>query len=129
MKKTPWRCFPSWRSRSLRIGRWFYGLLALALALGIAWGQPSSAQPSGTNWSAAPLLLAQVDPPAPSTVEPKTKSENLKTIPSGQPVKVSVGLHISNLADVNQASETFDINGYLMYTAFPCQVKLKIPLD
>jgi Neurotransmitter-gated ion-channel ligand binding domain/Neurotransmitter-gated ion-channel transmembrane region len=116
MKKTPWRCFPSWRSRSLRIGRWFYGLLTLALALGIAWGQPSSAQPSATNWNAAPLLLAQVDLPVLPAAEPKAKSENLKTIPSGQPVKVSVGLHISNLADVNQASETFDINGYLMYT-------------
>lgn len=49
---------------------------------------------------------------APNKTEP---SEALKLPPKKKPVEVSVGLHISNLADINQASETFTVAGYLLY--------------
>jgi hypothetical protein len=42
---------------------------------------------------------------------------DLKSRPnSSAPIKVSIGLHVSNLADLNQSSETFDVTGYLMYS-------------
>jgi Neurotransmitter-gated ion-channel ligand binding domain/Neurotransmitter-gated ion-channel transmembrane region len=45
------------------------------------------------------------------------KADLLKSIPiSKEPIKVSLGLHMSNLADVNQTSETFDAAGYLLYS-------------
>jgi hypothetical protein len=41
---------------------------------------------------------------------------DLSALPPTLPVKVSVGLHVSNLGNVNQASETFEMNGYLLYS-------------
>jgi hypothetical protein len=49
-----------------------------------------------------------------AAIEP---AQDLKSIPvSSQPIKVSIGLHVTNLADINQASESFDVAGYLLYT-------------
>ncbi len=64
-------------------------------------------------WLDSPIAQAK----APESKEPnKTESaETLKLPPKKQPVEVSVGLHISNLADINQATETFAVAGYLLY--------------
>jgi hypothetical protein len=43
-------------------------------------------------------------------------AELLKLLPDSRPVEVKVGLYVTNLADINQSSETFDIAGYLFYT-------------
>jgi hypothetical protein len=58
-------------------------------------------------WLHSPVAQAK-------TPEPEAPA-NLKLPPKKQPVKVTVGLHISNLADINQASETFAVAGYLLY--------------
>jgi Neurotransmitter-gated ion-channel ligand binding domain/Neurotransmitter-gated ion-channel transmembrane region len=42
-------------------------------------------------------------------------AELLKLLPDSRPVEVKVGLYVTNLADINQSSETFDIAGYLFY--------------
>lgn len=62
-------------------------------------------------WFHSPIVQAQA-PKAPTQPEPP---ETLKLLPNKQPIEVSIGLHISNLADINQASETFAVAGYLMY--------------
>ncbi len=65
------------------------------------------------------MLVAQSAPEAPANADNSKLSEAdlLKSTPiSKAPIKVSVGLHVSNLADINQTSETFDAAGYLMYS-------------
>ncbi len=69
-------------------------------------------------WLYSPIAQAK----APEAKAPEAKaqakiepSEVLKLPPQKQPVEVSIGLHISNLADINQASETFAVAGYLLY--------------
>ncbi len=64
-------------------------------------------------------IVAQSAPEAPAKVDDSKLSEAdlLKSTPIGKsPIKVSVGLHISNLADINQTAEAFDAAGYLMYS-------------
>lgn len=64
------------------------------------------------------MIAAQSPLEAQATVDSSTLSaaDLLKLTPiSTAPIKVSVGLHVSNLADINQTSETFDAAGYLMY--------------
>jgi Neurotransmitter-gated ion-channel ligand binding domain/Neurotransmitter-gated ion-channel transmembrane region len=51
-------------------------------------------------------LTAQTEP------EPDLKSRPNSTAP----IQISIGLHLSNLADINQSSETFEVTGYLMYS-------------
>ena len=66
-----------------------------------------------------PSLVAQVPTELIANVDKSKLSaaDVLKSIPSSNlPIKISVGLHISNLADINQTSETFDSAGYLMYS-------------
>jgi hypothetical protein len=65
------------------------------------------------------LVAMQFQPDSPENGENSTLSaaDLLKSMPtSTEPIKVSVGLHFSNLADINQVSETFDAAGYLMYS-------------
>jgi Neurotransmitter-gated ion-channel ligand binding domain/Neurotransmitter-gated ion-channel transmembrane region len=65
--------------------------------------------------------ITQIDAAAHSESEAKRQTvgrlEDLKYPPKGKgSIKVSMGLHVSNLADINQASETFDMTGYLLYS-------------
>jgi hypothetical protein len=70
----------------------------------------------------AKKAIARVKP------ESEVREENLKspvvgpeedltsTPTSKEPIKVSVGIYITNLANIDQVSETFDIAGYLIYS-------------
>jgi hypothetical protein len=53
-----------------------------------------------------------------SQSKPEAKDpEDLKYPPSStEPISVSIGLHVSNLADIDQASETYGVAGYLLYS-------------
>ena len=109
--------------RNIRF-RWF----SLALAVGLTcWivlsgrsivAQPQSLAPTALSEIPA-IVVAQAPTEVTATVNNSKLSEAdlLKSIPiSNLPIKVSVGLHISNLADIDQTSETFDSAGYLMYS-------------
>lgn len=107
--------------------------LLLAFTLILA-GTPGTAQraedaPNPAAQVLAQSALAQSAPPDPlqsSKPEPQGKTtpptitldaaEKLKQPPEALPVVVKVGLYVSNLADINQSSETFDMAGYLFYT-------------
>jgi Neurotransmitter-gated ion-channel ligand binding domain/Neurotransmitter-gated ion-channel transmembrane region len=109
--------------RNIRF-RWF----SLALAVGLAcWivlsGRSIAAQPQSLASNAlseiSATLVAQATTEATAAVSSSKLSEAdvLKSIPTiTLPIKISVGLHISNLADIDQTSETFDSAGYLMYS-------------
>jgi Neurotransmitter-gated ion-channel ligand binding domain/Neurotransmitter-gated ion-channel transmembrane region len=98
--------------------RWYCTILAMGLAWWIALsGGFTVAQQPLTEVES--IIVAQSKSEAPVTVDESKLSaaDVLKSIPiSKAPIKVSVGLHISNLADINQTSETFDAAGYLMYS-------------
>lgn len=65
-----------------------------------------------------PLAAAPSEIQSPTTVDSAKSSEaDLLKPPIGKaPIKVSVGLFVSNLADINQAAESFDLAGYLIYS-------------
>ena len=99
--------------------RWYSTIFAVGLACWIALsGGFTVAQQPLTEVES--IIVAQSQSEAPATVDESKLSaadDLLKSIPvSKAPIKVSVGLHISNLADINQTSETFDAAGYLMYS-------------
>jgi Neurotransmitter-gated ion-channel ligand binding domain/Neurotransmitter-gated ion-channel transmembrane region len=106
------------------ITRWFGFFIAVGLAAWIALSghRVVAQQPpviADTQDSIPSLLMAQsaFEPPANAEISKFSAADLLKSTPIGTaPIKVSVGLHVSNLADVNQASETFDVAGYLMYS-------------
>jgi Neurotransmitter-gated ion-channel ligand binding domain len=61
-------------------------------------------------------ILLQITPSnAQKAPEPTALTKEALKLSPKQPVNVSLGLHISNLADINQTSESFDIAGYLLY--------------
>jgi Neurotransmitter-gated ion-channel ligand binding domain/Neurotransmitter-gated ion-channel transmembrane region len=104
---------------------WHYCFIALGLACWITLsGRAIATQPSVSAPETSPAIasIAQTDAATQSAPEPKGKpesqfGEDLKSTPiSAKPIKVSIGLHVSNLADINQASETFDMAGYLLYS-------------
>jgi hypothetical protein len=100
--------------------RWCGMLVAVGLACWIALsGRSIVAQQPDFITSELPTIVAQSVPEAPTKVDDSKLSaaDLLKSNPiSKAPIKVSVGLHVSNLADINQTSETFDAAGYLMYS-------------
>ena len=107
--------------RNIRF-RWF----SLALAVGLAcWiclneGAVNAQQqslPSTATSEIPSILVAQVSTEVPAKVNSSELSETdlLKLTPLKLPIKVSVGLYLSNLAGIDQTSETFDATGYLMY--------------
>ena len=104
--------------RNIRF-RWFSLALAVGLACWIGWSdgsivaQPQSLAPTALNEIPA-IVIAQT----PTNVENSKLSEAdlLKLTPAQLPIKVSIGLYVSNLAGLDQTSETFDATGYLMYT-------------
>jgi Neurotransmitter-gated ion-channel ligand binding domain/Neurotransmitter-gated ion-channel transmembrane region len=108
--------------RNIRF-RWFSLALAVGLACWIGWSdgavvaQPQSLAPIARREIPA-ILIAQTPTEVPATVDNSKLSEAdlLKLTPLKLPIKVSIGLYMSNLAQLDQTSETFDAAGYLMYT-------------
>lgn len=100
-------------------GGWFRIFMAVGLACWIVLngGYIVAQQPSVKSDNH--IVAIKSKPELLETVGNSALSEAdmLKSIPmSKAPIKVSVGLHFSNLADINQVSETFDAAGYLMYS-------------
>jgi Neurotransmitter-gated ion-channel ligand binding domain/Neurotransmitter-gated ion-channel transmembrane region len=55
--------------------------------------------------------------PAPQSQPKEEDPEDLKYPPRRtEPIKISIGLHVSNLADIEQASEIYGMAGYLLYS-------------
>jgi hypothetical protein len=96
--------------------RWFRFFIAWGLACWIAiCGGSSWAQQPLTALESAPNQREYID--RSNLVAQAEVDADLKSLPNGTaPIKVSIGLHVSNLADINQSSETFDVTGYLMYS-------------
>jgi hypothetical protein len=123
MTNIRWKWFDYRQVRQQQV-RWFGLVVAVGLASwivlsgGFSWAQQPSASVNDVS-STEYAMAAQLASAPPESVESSTLSEAdlLKSIPvSKKPIKVSVGLHISNLADINQSSETFDAAGYLFYS-------------
>jgi Neurotransmitter-gated ion-channel ligand binding domain len=101
------------RQKSLR---WWWFLLAGGLAAWIVLFSGSIGAVE-TSPPVAEITIAQAREVAQSKPAEKTEPENLKSYPiEAKPIKVSIGLHMSNLANIDQTTESFDIGGYLMYT-------------
>lgn len=124
MKNTRFRSLPIPPGKSdysqprQRQVRWFGLLMAMGLAAWITLsGNLMMAEPEPFELEQIPNLVAESPSiPAVSVASVFTEEDILKSTPIGTvPINVSIGLHVSNLADINQASETFDIAGYLMY--------------
>jgi Neurotransmitter-gated ion-channel ligand binding domain/Neurotransmitter-gated ion-channel transmembrane region len=64
------------------------------------------------------ILVAQTPTEVPVKLDSSKlrEADLLKLTPLKLPIKVSVGLYMSNLAELDQTSETFDAAGYLIYT-------------
>ncbi len=110
------------RSRTLQM-RWLCSLMAFGLACWIVWHGTVAAEvsPSAPSPASITPAISQVEPVAGAKpalkVQPEANPEDLKSPPvSSTPIKVLIGLHLSNLADLNQVSESFDIAGYLLYS-------------
>jgi Neurotransmitter-gated ion-channel ligand binding domain/Neurotransmitter-gated ion-channel transmembrane region len=103
--------------------KWFNLFLSVGLACWIVLNQGSvaaqqqSLSPTVTR-EIPSILVAQASTEVPAKVDSSKLSEadSVKLTPLKLPVKVSIGLYLSNLAEINQASETFDAAGYLMYS-------------
>lgn len=108
--------------RNIRF-RWFSLALSVGLACWIGWSdgsivaQPQSLAPPVVR-AIPEILVTQALTEAPATVDRSKLSEAdlLKLTPLKLPIKVSIGLYISNLAELDRSSETFGAAGYLMYT-------------
>ena len=107
--------------RNIRF-RWFSLALAVGLACWICLNDSAvTAQPQSLLSTATieipSILLAQTPTEVTTKVDSSKLSEAdaVKLTPVKLPVKVSIGLYLSNLAEIDQASETFDAAGYLMY--------------
>lgn len=108
--------------RNIRF-RWFSLVLAVGVAcwIGLSKGSVTAQQQSLASTARREILailIAQAPTELPATVDNSKLSEAdlLKLTPIKLPIKVSVGLYVSNLAQLDQTSETFDSAGYLMYT-------------
>src|SRR5208282_1475795 len=83
-------------------------------------GQPRAAV-AGLILAAALLSIAQLasataaPPAAVPTAAPPAQSLTLLPPPShGQPVNIGVGIHIINIASIDEVKEQFEIDGYLI---------------
>jgi hypothetical protein len=137
MKNTRFRCFyipvgkanhsfASSQTRQRRV-RWLGLIIAMGLAAWITisgksiMAQQPTFQPAQILQSREYLVAESPSIPAENLTSPvsgstPSEADMLRSMPIGKtPLKVSIGLHVSNLADINQASETFDVAGYLMY--------------
>jgi Neurotransmitter-gated ion-channel ligand binding domain/Neurotransmitter-gated ion-channel transmembrane region len=116
-----WFHYRQWSQRQVR---WCGMFIAVGLACWIALNgrstvaqQPTFAQNELSEIEYAVVAQSAPEPPATTDDSKLSAADLLKSTPiSKAPIKVSVGLHISNLADINQTSETFDAAGYLMYS-------------
>jgi Neurotransmitter-gated ion-channel ligand binding domain/Neurotransmitter-gated ion-channel transmembrane region len=100
--------------------RWLSILLSVGLACWIVLsggyiGAQQPIDPSNQEYLVA--IESTPNPAENASNSTLSESDILKAVPiSKEPIEVSVGLHISNLADINQVSESFDVAGYLMYS-------------
>lgn len=103
--------------------RWFSLVMAVGLAgwivlnEGYVTAQPQSL-PSTVSNEISSILVAQASTEVPVKPDNSKLSEAdlVKLTPTNLPIKVSIGLYLSNLAQIDQTSETFDAAGYLMYS-------------
>jgi hypothetical protein len=129
MKNIGFRWFQA-RQRQMR---WGYILMSLGLSCWIILGGGLTvAQSNNINIESPPKIvsIAQANVVAKSVPEAKTAPdislEDLKYPPkSKDPIQVSIGLHVTNLADINQASETFGVAGYLLYSWHDARLAFK----
>jgi Neurotransmitter-gated ion-channel ligand binding domain/Neurotransmitter-gated ion-channel transmembrane region len=96
-------------------------LLGLGLGLLLSWVATGSLVngPGAVAKEVSAVVAAQAPGEAKTEVKPEAKmeaAERLLLLPENRPVVVKVGLYVSNLAEINQGSETFDVAGYLFYT-------------
>ncbi len=91
--------------------------ITLSGRLIVAQQQPFQPEQIADLVAELPSILAENSAAPNILVASAFAEENvLKSMPIGTaPLTVSIGVHVSNLADINQASETFDVAGYLMY--------------
>jgi Neurotransmitter-gated ion-channel ligand binding domain len=118
MKNIWWNRFSWLCNRKIRrkLLRCWWLLLAGGLASWIVFssGSIGVAEPPPPT---AKIVVAQASAADQTKPAEKTNPENLKSYPvEAKPVKVSIGLHISNLANIDQSTESFDVAGYLLYT-------------
>jgi Neurotransmitter-gated ion-channel ligand binding domain/Neurotransmitter-gated ion-channel transmembrane region len=97
--------------------------MAVGLACWIVLNQSSLVAQQATFVPQSPredlaILVAQAPTEEPANVVNSKLSEAdlLRLTPTKVPIKVAIGLYVSNLAEIDQTSETFDVAGYLMYT-------------
>jgi Neurotransmitter-gated ion-channel ligand binding domain/Neurotransmitter-gated ion-channel transmembrane region len=101
--------------------RVWLGLLGLGLGLLLDHGWGTARFLGNGQGAVAVAATIEVGAPGASKAEGKLEvkmdaAERLKLLPEERPVGVKVGLYVSNLAEINQSSETFDVAGYLFYT-------------
>ena len=97
--------------------------LRLAIAWGLAVGIALSGRAIGAQQLDVPansqneaIVATSPQQQAELAAVPPDAERDLKSLPPSQlPIRVAIGLHVSNLAEINQSSETFDLTGYLMY--------------
>ncbi len=123
MKHIWLKCFYWLSDRKIRQKslRWWWFLLAGGLATWIVLSSGSigvaETPPPEAKIPVAEIIIAQASAPDQPKPAEKNDTENLKSYPiEAKPIKVLIGLHISNLANIDQSTESFDIGGYLMYT-------------
>jgi hypothetical protein len=83
---------------------WSRGFWRFAVSLGMVVTIALITQPANPTPALVPAAVNQRQP------------EDLKQMPLQRPIEISVGLHVSNLADIDQASESFSMAGYLLYS-------------
>ena len=108
-----WLIYRKTRQKPMR-WRWFLIAGGLVVSTVLFSGSIGVAE---TPPPVAEIIIAQASTVAQPKPAEKTDPENLKSYPTkAKPVKVSIGLHMSNLANIDQSTESFDIGGYLLYT-------------
>jgi Neurotransmitter-gated ion-channel ligand binding domain/Neurotransmitter-gated ion-channel transmembrane region len=96
--------------------RVWLGLLGLGLGLLLSYGGAGLLLPGSGATAKAVAVEVGANPGDAKAELEMDGAERLKRLPEDRPVGVKVGLYVSNLAEINQSSETFDVAGYLFYT-------------
>ena len=103
-----WQC----RFANRKVWQWGYGCLATLIVL-------SNSGLSAPSFALAPttsIEIAQSRDLVAKLPENLKPDNDLKRLPDRTPVTVTVGLHVSNLAQIDQSNETASIVGYLLYS-------------
>jgi hypothetical protein len=98
--------------------RWGFGLIGIGLACWISLSGQVGVPSLAAAPEPSPTLMHLAQNKTESQSQPEAKDpEDFKYPPSStEPINVSIGLHVSNLADIDQASEAYGIAGYLLYS-------------